>query len=71
MVIAGLRGMPHAGDMLRVVASEARARAMSEARTARSHARHHERMEQLAADHFETVTDEATGESKQCAPTER
>lgn len=66
-VVSGLKGLPHAGDVLRAAVSESRARAVAEARGARSQARHHARMEELSKDHFENVVDEHTGEAKQCA----
>lgn len=66
-VVSGLKGLPHAGDVLRATVSESRARAVAEARGARSQARHHARMEELSKDHFEHVVDEHTGEAKQCA----
>lgn len=67
MVVAGLKGVPHAGDMLRATSSESRARDIAEARAARAQARHHAALEKLSTDHFETVEDEATGTSKQYA----
>ena len=66
MLLAGLRGTPHAGDVLRVTASEARSRAVSEARAERAQQRHHRRLEELAQDHYEMVVDEATGEQTKC-----
>lgn len=67
-VVSGLKGLPHAGDVLRAAVSEGRARAIAEARAARSQVRHHIRMEELSKDHFGEVVDQETGETKQCVP---
>lgn len=66
-VVSGLKGLPHAGDLLRAAISESRARAVAEARAARSQARHHTRMDELSKDRFEDVVNEDTGELKQYA----
>jgi hypothetical protein len=66
VVLSGLKGVPHAGDALRVTASEGRARAVSEARAARSQAKHHARLDALSQEYYDTVVDEESGESKQC-----
>lgn len=68
VVVAGLRDTPRAGDMVRVVASEARARAVSEARAVRTKDSHFQRLARLAEDHYDTTTDPETGEETQCAP---
>ena len=68
MVVAGLKETPRAGDMVRVVASEARARAVSEARSVRTKDSHFRRLARLAQDHYDTITDPDTGEETQCAP---
>jgi hypothetical protein len=67
VVLSGLRGTPHAGDQMRVVTSERRAKAVAEARRVRSQERYFERLAELTKDHFDEVVDEATGEVKQCA----
>ena len=56
----------NAGDTVRVMASEARARAVSEARTDRAQEHHVQRLDKLAQDHFETVVDDDTGEETKC-----
>lgn len=66
VVVSGLRGTPHAGDTVRVMASEARARAVSDARSDRARQQYLQRLENLAQDHFEITTDEETGEETKC-----
>ena len=67
MVVAGLKGVPHAGDVLRATSSESRARDIAEARAARAQTRHHDAMEKLSQDHFDTVVDEEAGTTKKWA----
>lgn len=69
VVVAGLKGVPHAGDMLRATSSESRARDIAEARATRAQTRHHADLDKLSKDHFDTVLDESTGTEKQYAPT--
>ena len=59
--IAGLKGVPHAGDSLRVMASEERAKDLSEARTTRYKTHHHKRIEELAKDHYDVSEHPETG----------
>jgi hypothetical protein len=68
VVLSGLRGSPRAGDQLRVVTTDLRAKAVSEARSVRSQERYFARLAELAKDHFDEVLDEKTGETKQCVP---
>jgi hypothetical protein len=67
VVVTGLKGVPHAGDVLRVTSSESRARDIAVARAARAQVRHHDALDKLSKDHYDTVVDEATGTSKQYA----
>jgi NAD(P)H-dependent FMN reductase len=68
VVLSGLRGSPRAGDQLRVVTTDLRAKAVSDARSVRSQERYFARLAELAKDHFDEVLDETTGETKQCVP---
>lgn len=70
-MVAGLRGLPRAGDPLRVTDSEVRARAVAAARSERGQVQHFERLEALGRDHFDDVVDPDTGEATRCAPSLR
>jgi hypothetical protein len=65
-MLSGLKGIPRAGDHVRVMSSESSARNVSNARSQRTKEKHFSRLAELAKDHFDSVVDEATGETKRC-----